>query len=198
VGQGTASVDDSTGKDEGRAQIERTRLSGNAAGCKRMGTPKKVESAHFSPDVLQFIEMLARHEVKYVVVGGEAVIYHGYARLTGDVDFFYSDAEENLKRLFLALNEFWGGSTPGISSKDELGEPGVIIQFGRPPNRIDLLNRIDGVAFDDAWSTRISLEIEVEEKPSVPVFILSREKLIQNKQACGRAKDLDDLKYLTR
>ena len=44
--------------------------------------------------------------------------------------------------MFAALKVFWGGSIPGITSAEELREEGVIIQFGRPPNRIDLLNRI--------------------------------------------------------
>ena len=50
---------------------------------------ERIESAHFSPDVREFIGLLHKHGVRYVIVGGEAVIYYGYARFTGDVDFFY-------------------------------------------------------------------------------------------------------------
>src|SRR5258708_7354328 len=104
-----------------------------------------IESSHFSADILEFVHLLQVHKVKYIVVGGEAVIYHGYPRFTGDIDFFFSDAPENVQAIFAALREFWGGTVPGIQSAEELAEPGVIVQFGRPPNRIDLLNRIDGV-----------------------------------------------------
>ncbi|MBM3839307.1 MAG: hypothetical protein FJ398_15325 [Verrucomicrobia bacterium] len=51
--------------------------------------PEKIETAHFSADTREFIALLHQHAVRYVIVGGEAVIFHGYARLTGDVDFFY-------------------------------------------------------------------------------------------------------------
>ncbi len=46
----------------------------------------------FSDDVQEFLRILAVHKVKYLIVGGEAVIYHGYARLTGDVDFVFESS----------------------------------------------------------------------------------------------------------
>jgi hypothetical protein len=90
-----------------------------------------------------------------VVVGGEAVIFHGYARFTGDAHFFYANGQQNVQALFRLLEAFWGGAVPGIATSGELMEPGLVVQFGRPPNRIDLLNRIDGVGFEEAWDTRL-------------------------------------------
>ena len=52
----------------------------------------KLEASYFSPDILEFIKLLHVHRVRYVVVGGEAVIYYGHARLTGDIDFFYDSS----------------------------------------------------------------------------------------------------------
>src|SRR5436309_15573240 len=110
---------------------------------------------YFSKDFLEFLRLLSAHEVIYLVVGGEAVIYHGYARLTGDLDIFYLITQENVGRLFRALTEFWGGEPPGLSGPEELLKPGLVLQYGRPPNRIDLINIIDGVTFDEAWKTKI-------------------------------------------
>ena len=155
----------------------------------------RIEGSHFSTDTLAFIASLGRWGVRYVLVGGEAVIYYGYTRFTGDVDFFYSDRNEDVAKLFGALGEFWRGSIPGIESAAELAEPGVVVQFGRPPNRIDLLNRIDGVGFEEAWSSKLALQIILPET-EVPVFMLDLNHLIRNKRAAGRPKDLDDLKYL--
>ena len=90
-----------------------------------------VEASHFSADTLEFIRLLQAYQVKYVVVGGEAVIYHGYPRFTGDVDFFFSDAPDNVQAMFAALREFWGGTVPGIQSAEELSEPGVIGSSGK-------------------------------------------------------------------
>lgn len=75
-----------------------------------------MHSSHFSPDIQEFIGLLSINKVKYVIVGGEAVIYYGYARLTGDVDFFYEASLENTERLYIALDSFWGSAIPGIKS----------------------------------------------------------------------------------
>ena len=109
-----------------------------------------MKASHYSKDIQEFLELLAKHKVKYVIVGGEAVIYYGYARLTGDVDFFFGTSKENTQCLYETLDEFWGGDIPGVDSFEELMESGTILQFGLPPNRIDLLNHIDGVTFEEA------------------------------------------------
>jgi predicted nucleotidyltransferase len=51
---------------------------------------------YFSRDIKEFIRLLDKYDVKYVIVGGEAVIYYGYPRLTGDVDFFFSSDDKNV------------------------------------------------------------------------------------------------------
>ena len=71
-------------------------------------------------------------------------------------------------------------------------EPGVVIQLGRPPQRIDLLTSIDGVGFAEAWATKIETEIE-----DLPIFVLSKELLIRNKTATGREQDRVDVKKIT-
>lgn len=156
---------------------------------------KSIEAQHFSVDTLDLIRQFAAFQAKYVVVDGEAVIYHGYPRFTGDIDFFYSDSPDNIQAVFLALREFWSGVVPGVNTAEELAEPGVVVQFGRPPNRIDLLNRIDGVTFAEAWSSRLELSI-TGIVPEIPLNMLDLQNLLRNKRASGRAKDLDDLKAL--
>ena len=159
--------------------------------------PKKlIEATHFSPDTLEFIRLLEKHGVRYVIVGGEAVIFHGHARFTGDVDFFYSVDAENAARLFAALKEFWQGDIPGIRTQAELSQEGYVIQFGRPPNRIDLLTSADGLTFEEAWETR--MKVEIAGAGGLNTALLSIEKLIQNKRASGRPKDLDDLAFLEK
>ncbi|MGF1655509.1 MAG: hypothetical protein ACFCU3_00875, partial [Verrucomicrobiales bacterium] len=95
--------------------------------------------------------------MRYVIVGGEAVIFHGYPRLTGDIDFFFDSETSNCSKLFAALLDFWSGKIPGIAAAKEFEEQGLNLQFGRPPHRIDLLNRIDGVSFSDAWQGRVEV-----------------------------------------
>jgi hypothetical protein len=148
-------------------------------------------SAGFSRDTVTFLRLLATKRVRYLIVGGEAVIYHGYPRLTGDIDFFYDNTPANSRRLFQALLEFWEGRIPGVTSSEELREDGIILQFGRPPHRIDLMNRIDGVTFPRAWASRIRARLQTE-SGLVSVYYIGLRPLLANKRATGRPKDLDD------
>ncbi len=154
-----------------------------------------MRASYFSKDVQEFLKLLAANKVKYLIVGGEAVIYHGYARLTGDVDFFFEPSKQNASKLYEALKEFWSGNIPGIKALEELIEKGLIIQFGVPPNRIDLINEITGVTFREAWKNRIKTGIE-SSGGEVPIYLIGLEDLIKNKKAIGRPKDMEDLKYL--
>lgn len=151
---------------------------------------------HFSPDVQELIGLLAKHGVHCLLVGGEAVIYHGYPRLTGDVDFWYEQTPDNVARLFAALLEFWGGPVPGVAAEDELLQPKIIVQFGRPPHRVDLLSAVDGLTFGEAWARRVHEQIEREDGSSHPLHVIGLAELVRNKQATGRHKDLDDVEHL--
>ena len=84
-----------------------------------------------------------------------------------------------------------------MDSSEELLEPDIILQFGSPPNRLDLLNTIDGVAFEEARPNRIELSIQVKGR-MVPVYFIGLDDLIRNKEALNRYKDLEDLKYLKK
>lgn len=151
----------------------------------------------FSADCIEFISILNTYRVKWVIVGGEAVIYYGHVRLTGDVDFFYSSEENNVKKLWQGINQFWNGNVPGNLSSKDLAECGNIIQFGVPPNRIDLMNKIDGVNFDEVWENKVEEYIQTEIK-KIQINYIGLDQLIKNKSKSNRPKDQEDLKYLTR
>ncbi len=140
-------------------------------------------------DLREFIELLNEFEVRYVLVGGYAVAYHGYPRYTGDIDFFVDHTGDNPQRLEQVVIRFGFGGI-GITAQDFATENRVV-QLGVPPNRIDLINSISGVTFAEVWATR-----ETGAIGSVKVNIIAREPLKRNKAASGRDKDLIDLKYL--
>lgn len=158
---------------------------------------RQIDEGSFSPDTLDFLRALRDHGVRYLIVGGEAVIYYGHARVTGDIDFFYESSEENVRRLFAALQQFWGGNVPGVTRAEEFLQPGLIVQFGVPPNRIDLVNRIDGVTFADAWPNRLAVTV-LAAPGEIPVWFVGIGDLIVNKRAAARPKDMDDLRFLTQ
>lgn len=140
-------------------------------------------------DLREFIGLLNSRKVDYLVVGGHAVAFHGYPRFTGDVDFFINATPENARRVLQVLDDFGFGSLGlGVQS---LTQAGKVIQLGRPPNRIDLLTSISGVAFEEAWEQRVAAELD-----GIPVHFVSKEALIKNKRAAARSKDLADVDAL--
>lgn len=118
-----------------------------------------------------------------------------HARLTGDTDFLYDCDHANAGRLWNALVEFWGGSVPVVANAEELADPSLVVQFGRPPNRIDLIGGLESVPFVEAWAHRIREKIDVS-GTEVPIYILGLAELRRAKRQAGRPKDLDDLANL--
>ena len=130
-----------------------------------------------------------------MIVGGEAVIFYGHIRFTGDIDVFFDRSPSNTHRLFSALQDFWKQDVPGIDGPSQLEDSGVVFQFGLPPNRIDLLNDIDGIDFEEAWPRRTEVKLKLGER-WISYAYIGLDDLVENKRASGRAKDLDDLPYL--
>jgi predicted nucleotidyltransferase len=157
--------------------------------------PQTVDPGTFSRDVLELLHTLDRNRVRFMIVGGEAVIFYGHVRLTGDIDVYFERTAENADRLFAALREFWKSEIPGLEGSSKLEDRGVVLQFGAPPNRIDLLNDIDGIDFATAWPRRTEVWIE-HQSESISYAYIGLDDLIENKRASGRAKDVDDLPYL--
>ena len=153
-------------------------------------------SVPFSKDAKELIRLLSVHEVRYILVGGMAVVYHGYPRFTADFDFFFERSRKNASRLFKALKEFWGGKVPLVHGIETLLKKGIIIQFGVNPNRIDFINSLTSVSFQEAWNSRIQETISIEGR-KFAFAVIGLEALIINKKAVGRLKDLDDLGHLT-
>ena len=154
-----------------------------------------MKTSHFSKDTQDFLRLLNKHHVKYLIVGEEAVIYYGYARLTGDVDFFFEQTEENAMNMYETLKEFWQGDVPEIDGFEALMAPGVIFQFGVPPNRIDILTHIDNVTFEEAWPMRVTTNLEIRGE-RVSIYFIGLNDLIANKLSINRHKDQEDLKVL--
>jgi hypothetical protein len=141
------------------------------------------------PDFSEFLRLLGEHEVKYLLVGGHAVGYHGYPRTTGDMDVWVPREKANAERLVAALRNF-GFETPELRVELFL-EEGQVIRMGVPPLRIEVQTSVSGVDFDDCFADRI-----VAQWNDVEVNIISLEKLRENKRAAGRLKDLSDLEHL--
>lgn len=142
-----------------------------------------------SPDFLELLNTLAKHGVKYLVVGGYAVMKYAEPRFTKDLDLFIAADPDNAQRIFDALSEF-GAPLTGLSATD-FEKEGFFYQMGRPPLRVDVLMSIDGLVFEDAWQRR-----EVATVAGNEILFISKADLIQSKRSAGRTQDLLDIEHL--
>jgi len=142
-----------------------------------------------SSDFKEFIELLNAHNVRYLVVGGYAVAFHGYPRYTKDLDVWIELSAENAGNILKALDAFGFGSL-GIKSGDFL-ETDQIIQLGYPPNRIDILTSVQEIKFEDCYKTRVEVDIQ-----GLKINFIDLENLKHNKRATGRPQDLADAENL--
>ena len=140
-------------------------------------------------DFEEFIELLNKHKVKYLIVGAYALALYAKPRNTGDLDIFIGTTENNAALMVKVLREF-GFETAEINKNDFLTD-GRIIQLGVSPVRIDIMNNIDGVTFDEAYEQ----VVKVRFGNSLANFI-SKEHLIKNKLSSNRKKDQADLEDL--
>ena len=143
----------------------------------------------FSKDFKEFIQLLIKNRVEYLVVGGYAVGFHGYPRYTGDIDIWINPVKENVTKMALVLEEF--GFLPQHFNIEDFRKQENIIRIGLPPNRIDLVVSIDGVNFAECYPNRV-----VEELGEMKINFISFNDLIKNKKACNRTKDQIDLENL--
>lgn len=140
-------------------------------------------------DFKEFIRLLNKNDVKYLIVGGYAVALHGHPRYTKDLDIWIWVHKNNAEKLLITLKEF-GFTSLGLKTDDFLSL-GNVIQLGYPPNRIDLLTSVDGVDFDECYETRVQVEIE-----DISAYFIDLKNLKKNKRASGRHQDLADLENL--
>ena len=103
-------------------------------------------------DFQDFLRLLNANAIRYLVIGGYAVAYHGYVRYTGDLDIFVELSTENAERIVRALREF-GFDLPKLKPGLFLRK-GKIIRMGQEPMRLEILNEIDGVSFGECYRHR--------------------------------------------
>lgn len=144
-----------------------------------------------SQDFKELLSALAGHDVRYLVVGGYAVMLYSEPRWTKDLDVWISLDSDNARAVFDALKEF-GAPLDGLSPAD-FAQPGYFYQMGNPPLRVDVMMGLPGVDFDTAWARRNTVDVA-----GCSVHFIGREDLIAAKLAAGREQDLRDAESLRR
>jgi len=140
-------------------------------------------------DYKDMLQVLLDNGVKFLLVGAYAMGAHGYPRATGDIDIWVEPTVENSALVYSSMAVF--GAPLHEIEEATFTIPDVIFQIGVAPRRIDIITKISGVEFDDAYKNRQIVEIE-----GLSIPILSLEDLIKNKRATGRDKDRLDADLL--
>ena len=141
------------------------------------------------PDFKELFRSLNAKGVEYLLIGGYAVIIHGYVRNTNDIDVVVSNDPENVTRCINALDDFGFGG-PDLRTALTSNEKDVV-RLGVEPMKIEILNYLNGVNFAEAYDRRITHNVE-----DITIDVISLNDLIANKEDVGRLQDLLDVEKL--
>jgi predicted nucleotidyltransferase len=146
----------------------------------------------FNDDFRDFIQALNNNNVRYIVVGGFAVIFHGHARVTGDMDVWVEPVEKNYEQLVKAFHEFhmpvFDMTKENFLSSDTID----VFVFGRKPVAIDVMTKVKGLSFKACYKRS-----KIFESEGLAIRILHLNDLLTAKREAGRRKDIDDIEQLT-
>lgn len=140
-------------------------------------------------DFAELLRTFNENQVRYLVIGGYAVMLYSEPRYTKDLDIWIEVSEENAAKVFRALAAF-GAPLRGLSPADFQRE-GFFYQMGQPPARVDILMSVDGVTFAEAWPNRQESELG-----DARAWFIGKQDLIRTKRASGRHIDLHDIDLL--
>jgi hypothetical protein len=139
----------------------------------------------------ELLKLLEEEKVDYLIVGGYAVAFHGFPRFTKDIDIFFRNSDENIEKIRKVLMLF--GFSETSLPKNLFSETGNIIQFGVAPLRVDIINEIDGVTFEEAKDGIVRGKYG-----KIEVNFIGKKELVKNKKATGRSQDRVDAEKLKK
>ncbi len=142
-----------------------------------------------NPDFKDLLRAFNDERVRYMIIGGYAVIKHTEPRFTKDLDLWVSPEKENAEKVYAALVKF-GAPITDLEPQD-FTEHEFFFTMGMAPNRIDILFDLKGIDSEEAWKRGVTGSLG-----DLEVVFIGREDLIRNKEAAGRLQDLADAEKL--
>lgn len=145
------------------------------------------------PELKMMLLLLKKHKVEFMLIGGYAVIYYGYERITGDMDIWLKPDNENKIKLCNALKEFGIGNNSLKRVEQTNFKTVQFFYFGEKPKKIDFLTKVNLIEFDDAIVQAKYFPLENQEIP-----VIHYHHLILTKISNSRPKDKADVDELQR
>jgi len=151
-----------------------------------------MDPRQLSDDFRDFLISLNAAGVEYLLLGGHAVAHYGYVRPTTDLDIWVAVSEVNAEKLVTAIRSFFDADLPGLEKGWFLDMENVT-HFGARPNYIEILPKVSGLEFRDAYQRALMVELD-----GIPTRLIGLSDLLINKRATGRTKDLADFEKLSK
>ncbi|MDA0750597.1 MAG: nucleotidyltransferase [Verrucomicrobia bacterium] len=142
-------------------------------------------------DMVEFLGLLKKHGVEFVLVGGHAVNYYGYVRTTQDIDLLIYPSPKNAQCMMAALSDFGFGDAGIPVSLFE--STGSAIHLGNEPNRIDLLTALKGMSNEQIFKNKKRIHLG-----SLELDIIDLNDLLQIKRQSSRLKDQADAEEIEK
>jgi hypothetical protein len=142
-----------------------------------------------SSDFKDLLNLFEKHEIRYLIIGGYAVMKYSEPRFTKDIDIWIATDPKNADAVYVALKEF--GAPLANLTADDFTDQNCFYQMGRTPFRVDIMMSIPGVEFEQAWKNREMVELDSQTIP-----FISKSDLILAKKASGRPQDQIDIDKL--
>ncbi len=139
---------------------------------------------------LELYKSLEKGKVKYLVVGGVASILYGMPRATFDLDLFVENSYQNVDNLLKSFEEI-GMGTVSLTTVNNVCKTEITIF--EDIIRVDVLTKLRGINFQEAWKTR-----NIQVIQNIPVNLISEKLLLKSKLAANRDKDQKDIAFLKK
>ncbi len=144
----------------------------------------------FNIDFLEFLQLLDKHKVDYLLVGGYAVILNGYVRSTGDLNLWVDKTDDNYHKLVKVYSDFGAPIFPIFEFKNEKFD---VWSIGIEPTKIEILTHVDGLNFHESILYCNYFTIQ-----DIKIPCINYDDLLKNKFSSGRFKDLADIEQLKK
>lgn len=144
-----------------------------------------------SPDFEELFKILNAYGIKYLLVGGHAVIFYSVPRFTKDIDVWISPDLNDPQTIYKALIEF-GAPLKNIKP-EAFADKKNIYQIGVHPVRIDILMDVQGISAKDAWNSRTKTKFG-----RTALSVIGIKDLIRAKKIANRPQDKLDVRHLEK
>jgi len=141
----------------------------------------------------EILKELLDSGVSFLLIGGYAVIYHGYNRTTGDMDLWLEPTNENKEKVINALEKS-GFEPVDLNKLAEMDfTKHLAFSVGIEPHKIDFITIINQVSFENARNNKVVFDFE-----GLKIPVINVNELILSKMNTGRKKDEADVEELQR